>query len=161
DDGTFHNFIRNPNGTFTNILQTDTAAIAFGINSANTVVGMNGLGQAIQISSTGTVTTLFQPATNNAPSAAFGINDKGTIVGQYTVGGQTPGFLKNGSNLIRLDAPSGPDTVNAQGINNNGLVVGFYVGTDGQDHGFKANPKGALNGQLTGTAIADPTIPNV
>src|SRR5215475_5916905 len=37
DDGTFHNFIRNPNGTFTNILQTDTAAIAFGINSANTV----------------------------------------------------------------------------------------------------------------------------
>src|SRR5262249_12937398 len=49
DDGTFHNFIRNPNGTFTKILQTDTAAIAFGINNSNTVVGMNGQMQAIQV----------------------------------------------------------------------------------------------------------------
>jgi hypothetical protein len=57
--------------------------------------------------------------------------------------------------------PSGPNTVNAQGINNKGLVVGFYVGTDGQDHGFMANERAAKNGTLTGTAITDPTIPTV
>ena len=51
--------------------------------------------------------------------------------------------------------------MNAQGINNKGLVVGFYVGTDGQVHGFMANQGAATNGTLTGTAIADPTIPNV
>ena len=62
---------------------------------------------------------------------------------------------------IRIDAPSGPDIVNAQGINNFGLVVGFYVGTDGQDHGFIAHERDARFGELTGTAVADPTIPPV
>ena len=47
------------------------------------------------------------------------------------------------------------------GINNKGLVVGFYVGTDGQDHGFTASDRAAKNGTLTGTAVADPTIPAV
>ena len=53
------------------------------------------------------------------------------------------------------------DVVNAQSINNKGLVVGFYVGNDGQDHGFMASEGTAKKGTLTGTAIADPTIPTV
>ena len=40
-------------------------------------------------------------------------------------------------------------------------MVGFYVGTDGQDHGFIASQKAAKHGTLTGIAVADPTIPNV
>ncbi len=56
---------------------------------------------------------------------------------------------------------SGPNVVNAQGINNKGLVVGFYVGTDTQVHGFMASQGAAKHGTLTGTAIADPTIPTV
>ncbi len=75
-----------------------------------------------------------------------------------------PGFFLSsqpGNGLITINAPSGPNSVNAQGVNNNGLIVGFYVGTDGQDHGFKANASAARSGNLTGTAIADPTIPNV
>ena len=51
--------------------------------------------------------------------------------------------------------------MNAQGINNNGLIVGFYLGNDGQVHGFDANIANASGGTLVGTAIADPTIPNV
>ena len=76
----------------------------------------------------------------------------------------TPGFyLPNSASpsFVTIDAPSGPDVVNAQGINNNGLIVGFYLGTDGQVHGFKANPGAMTSGALTGTAIADPTIPPV
>ena len=53
--------------------------------------------------------------------------------------------------------------MNAQSINNQGLVVGFYVGNDGQVHGFMASQGAAKKGTftLTGTAIADPTIPAV
>jgi hypothetical protein len=75
-----------------------------------------------------------------------------------------PGFYLPLSTLAvftRIDSPSGPDVVNAQGVNNNGLVVGFYVGADGQDHGFDANIMSERNGELAGTPIADPTIPTV
>ena len=51
--------------------------------------------------------------------------------------------------------------VNVQGINDNGLVVGFYVGNDDQFHGFLAHTSSISNGMLTGTAITDPTIPPV
>lgn len=72
-------------------------------------------------------------------------------------------FLANNASqsLITIDAPSGPNIVNAQGINSNGLIVGFYVGLDGQVHGFSAPLGAAVNGVLTGIPIADPTIPAV
>lgn len=50
---------------------------------------------------------------------------------------------------------------NAQGVNNFGLIVGFYVGTDGNFHGFTANVNNAKNGVLTGTPVADPKMPVV
>ena len=65
---------------------------------------------------------------------------------------------QEGKGLVRIDAPSGPDTVNAQGVTQKGEIVGFYVGTDGQDHGFIADVSQAKHGQLTATPIADPTI---
>jgi uncharacterized membrane protein len=80
-------------------------------------------------------------ATPGTPSAAFGINDNGNIVGQFTSALAIPGFFianNSGQNFTTINAPSGPDTVNAQGVNDAGLIVGFYVGTDGQDHGFMA-----------------------
>ena len=123
------------------------------------MVGTDGNGNAFDLSG-GKVQT-FIPLGGSA-ATAFGINDQGTIVGQYTNGGEMPGFIRpNAQDAIRINAPSGPDIVNAQGINNEGLVVGFYVGTDGQDHGFMANERDAQDGELTGTAIADPTIPTV
>ena len=51
--------------------------------------------------------------------------------------------------------------MNAQGVNNFGLIVGFYVGTDGQTHGFIANASKARKGVLVGTAVSDPEIPSV
>jgi hypothetical protein len=41
------------------------------------------------------------------------------------------------------------------------LIVGFYVGNDGQDHGFMASASAAVGGNLTGVPIADPVIPSV
>jgi hypothetical protein len=161
DNMAFTNFRANPlTSLAANELNINnaTAAMAFGINSAGSVVGTDGAGNAFSLIG-GTLST-FIP-TGGSAATAFGINDKGVIVGQYTVGDTVPGFIQSGTTLTTINAPSGPNTVNAQGINNNGLVVGFYVGTDGNQHGFMANAGSASNGMLTGTPIADPTIPPV
>jgi len=161
--GAFTNFVRNPDGSFTTLnLNGTITAMAFGINSAGDVVGTDGNGNAVFLPHGGSANTLAVPGSTAA--TAFGINDNGNIVGQFTSATAMPGFFlssSSGGSLTRIDAPSGADTVNAQGINNNGLIAGFYVGTDGQDHGFDAKIQNALGGSLTGTAIADPTIPNV
>jgi hypothetical protein len=134
-------------------------ASALGINSSGTVVGADGKGHGVSLSR-GVVKT-FNPA-GASSSAALGINDKGTIVGNEVTSTASPGFiLVNGHTFITVNAPSGPNNVRAQGINNKGLVVGYYVGADSQLHGFMLNAKGVKTGTLTGTVIADPTIPAV
>ena len=155
---TFANYSGTPASTTT--LSTGAGQIAFGINSASNVVGGNGT-TAFFLPHGGALQPLATPA---GAINAFGINDAGNIVGQFTAGTATPGFLLSSSassSFTTINAPSGPNTVNAQGINNNGLVVGFYVGTDGQDHGFDLNSAVGVGTTRTGTAIADPTIPAV
>ena len=169
DNLNFVNFTANPlvSQTPTDLNVNSPAAMAFGINSAGVVVGTDGNGNAFALDR-GTLTS-FLP--NGATSAlAFGINDQGGIVGQYTsANGNTPGFITSlsnveggGSNYVTVNAPTGTaigDFVNVQGINDNGLVVGFYIGNDDEDHGFLAHTSSISNGMLTGIAIADPTIP--
>lgn len=158
--GNFANYLRQPNGT-TTALNVGSPGMAFGVNSAGNVVGVGQNGSAFFLPKSGSPQTLTTPGTT---STGFGINDNGNIVGQYTTGNATPGFYlasQAGNGLITINAPSGPNTVNAQGVNNNGLIVGFYVGNDGQDHGFTANTAMANGATLTGIAVADPTIPNV
>lgn len=161
--GALTNSVRNPNGTFTTLnINGSTTAMAIGINSGGNVVGTDGNGNAFFLPPGGPVQTFIPLGGTSA--AAFGINDTGNIVGQYTSAAASPGFFvasSSSSSGISINAPSGPNTVNAQGVNNNGLIVGFYVGTDGQDHGFMALVSNAVGGALTGTAIADPTIPPV
>jgi hypothetical protein len=163
DTGNFTNFVRNPDGSFTTLsIGGSTTAMAIGINNAGNVVGTDGLGNAFYLPNGGSVQTL---SALGAGAVALGINDAGNIVGQFTNGtGQTPGFylLSNSSvTPVVINAPSGPNAVNAQGINNGGLIVGFYLGTDGQDHGFMALISHAVGGVLTGSPIADPSIPKV
>ena len=162
NNGGFHNFTVNPlRSRSVKVLNINgsTTAMAFGTNSSGTVVGTDGNGNAFTLSN-GKLKTFIPPGGMSA--VAFGINDMGTIVGQDVTANGTPGFIRvNPKTYITINAPSGPNVVNAQSINNKGLVVGFYVGTDGQDHGFMANEGTAKNGTLTGTAITDPTIPTV
>jgi len=159
--GLFTNFVRNPDGTFTTLnLGGAGSAMAMGINSAGDVVGTQN-GTAFFLPNGGLPGTLTTPA---GATTAFGVNDQGNIVGQFNSATASPGFfLANsaGNGLITINPPSGPNIVNAQGVNDNGLVVGFYVGTDGQDHGFITRVSSAQNGSLSGTGVADPAIPNV
>jgi hypothetical protein len=161
--GTFINFTADPlRSRATKLLNIkgSTTAMAFGINSAGTVVGSDGHGKAFSLTRRGVLKT-FIP-TGGKSATAFGINDQGTIVGQYVTSTATPGFIQvQGKSYVTISAPSGPNTVSAQGINDKGLVVGFYVGKNGQDHGFMVNARGVKHGTLTATAVADPTIPHV
>jgi hypothetical protein len=154
------NFTGTPGSTTT--LNTGVGQVAFGINSAGTVVGGNGT-TAFVLPSGGTLQPLCIPS--NA-TTAFGINDVGNIVGQYSSNGNTPGFFLSSSgagSFVTLNSPTpGPgNVVNAQGVNNLGTIVGFYMGSDGQDHGFRAQAASAKNNTITVSPIADPKIPPV
>ena len=154
---TFTNFSGNPLSLTQ--LNTGTGQTAFAINGAGNVVGGNGT-NAFFLPNGGSLQNLTTPAT---AINAFGINDNGNIVGQFTSGTNTPGFILNGFNstsFTTINQPVGvtADVINAQGINNHGLVVGFYLGNDGQVHGFTANAP-TTPGTITATAVADPKIP--
>jgi hypothetical protein len=156
---TFTNFVGT--SAATTQLNTGAGQIAFGINSAGDVVGGNGT-TAFFMSNGGSLQNLATPA---SAINAFGINDKGNIVGQFTSGANTPGFVLTSSAstvFTTINQPTGvtPDLINAQGINNNGLVIGFYLGNDGQVHGFRANAP-STPGSITATPIGDPVIPPV
>jgi hypothetical protein len=160
DNMNFNNFTTNPPFSSNSILLNINGsmnAMANGINSAGTTVGTDGSNNAFTLN--GTIFGPFIPG-GGVSAVAFGINDKFAVSGQYTTPvDTTPGFLLNDGTHTTINAPSGPNVVNAQGVNNNGLVVGFYLGTDGQVHGFTFNSKMAINNMDTGTPIADPTIP--
>jgi PEP-CTERM motif len=164
DNQNLTNFTANPlTSTSANVLSSLASnAMALGVNSAGSVVGGDGAGNAFIISGGGSPVSFLPGASTMA--TAFGINDGGAISGTMTTSAGSPGFVLNGDNLITINAPNGAtnNVVNAQGINNNGLVVGFYLGNDGVNvHAFMGNVSSAVGGVLTGTAIADPTIPPV
>jgi hypothetical protein len=85
---------------------------------------------------------------------AFGVNDKATIVGQYADSntGTTPGLVNSSGALTTLNPAL---VTNAQGINDNGLVTGFYSTDATHSHGFPFNTRTSSY-----TLIADPDVPN-
>jgi hypothetical protein len=155
----FTNFVLNPNQTFTTLnVFGDPLANANGINSGGTVVGSSG-GNAFYLNSG---TSGFLPPVspgNTASETAFGINDHNTIVGQFVDNGTgtTPGFVYSaGGTFTILNPVVNAAVTNAQSINDNGIVAGFYS-TDGvHQHGFLYNTN---TGQYT--LAPDPSQPNL
>jgi hypothetical protein len=154
----FTNFIRYPNGTIAALaIGGGPLAMANGINDSGTVVGMDSNGTAFSLAG-GTLTTLPNVNGDTASETAFGINDSGLVVGQYTdsVTGTTPGFLFSGSAFTNLNPVVNAAVTNAQSINDDGLVTGFYS-TDGvHQHGFFYNLE---TNQFT--LPADPNVANL
>jgi hypothetical protein len=151
------NFVRNPNGTFTTLnINNDPLAMANGINNANTVVGASN-NQAFE--QTGALFTTL-PAVNSTTvsQVAFGISDHSVIVGQFTdsATGTQPGFVYNGSTYTILNPVVNAVVVNAQSVNNQGLVAGFYSTDGAHQHGFLFNDV-SNNFQL----LPDPNVANL
>jgi hypothetical protein len=152
------NFVRSPDGTIATLnINNDPLANANGINQNGVVVGTSG-GQAFSFGN-GLLTLL--PAAlpgNTAAETAFGINDSSTVVGQFVENSTDtePGFVYMNGQFTILNPVSNAIVTNAQGINNQGIVTGFYS-TDGQhQHGFFLNTG---TGQFT--LPADPNQPNL
>jgi hypothetical protein len=154
------NFVRNPDGIFSTLnINNDLLANANGINANGVVVGTTG-GQAFSLDQ-GLLTLLPQVLPDNtAAETAFGVNDNNAaeMVGQFTEDSTDtqPGFVYANGLFTVLNPVSNAVVTNAQGVNNNGLVTGFYS-TDGQhQHGFFFNTN-------TDTFFlpADPVQPNL
>jgi len=158
-DGAFNNFIRNVDGSFTLLNFAGSAgAMANGLNVNGQVVG--GLGSTAFFLTNGGNTVIPIPSVTGTTTAeaAFGINDHGTIVGQYSdsTTGTSPGFVYSKGSFTTLNPVTNDSQVFAQGINNNGLVVGFY-NTDGvHDHGFLFNTSTSSY-----KLLADPNVANL
>jgi probable HAF family extracellular repeat protein len=156
------NFVRNPDGSFTNLSvvnNASTAAMANGINDNNTVVGGIGTNAFLLANNYAILVNLPQPNPGNTISeVAFGINASGAIVGQYVdnVTDTTPGFVFANNKFTILVPGANTTVTNAQSINNDGQVVGFYSADGVHQHGFLYN----TTTQST-TFLPDPTGPNV
>lgn len=157
--GAFTNFVRNVNGSFTTLsFSSSSTAMANGINSSDQVVGSVGSSAFFLTNGGNTVITLPSVNGSTTAEAAFGINDKGTIVGQYTDSntGTSPGFVYAKGSYTTLNPVANDEQVFAQGINNNGLVVGFYNTDGAHDHGFLFN---TITDSYT--LLADPNVSNL
>ena len=86
--------------------------------------------------------------------------DPGQIVGAFydTVGnGHLRGFLRDRGRYTRIDVPGTEDGFTyAQGINNGGLIVGYYArNDDDSDHGFVLGPHGCTTVDVPGALWTD------
>ena len=158
-NGAFNNFIRNVDGSLTSVSFVGSAeAMANGLNANGQVVGSLGSTAFFLTNGGNTVITIPSVTGTTTAEAAFGINDRGTIVGQYTdsATGSSPGFVLAKGFFTSLNPVSNDAQVFAQGINNNGLVVGFYNTDGAHDHGFLFNTN-----TNSYTLLSDPNVSNL
>ena len=92
---------------------------------------------------------------------AFGLNDGGPgglVVGQFLDGNtaNTPGFLFGTGGFTTLIQNIAAIVTNAQGVNNHGLVTGFWSADGVHQHGFFYN---STTQQFA--LPADPNVPNL
>ena len=94
------------------------------------MVGENG--SLAFVFSGGICSSLLNVNATTTSEFAFGVNDKETIVGGYADSntGTTSGLVYRSGAFTTLNPVVNALVTNAQGINNNGLVTGFYS-TDG------------------------------
>ncbi|MDE3168364.1 MAG: hypothetical protein KGN36_21360, partial [Acidobacteriota bacterium] len=153
----FTNFIRNPNGTFTPENLSDPLAMANGINDTPTLVGAHSNGTAFAFTG-GTLLPLAAVNSTTTIEAAFGISDNGLIAGQFqdSATGTTPGFLLSGGVYTILNPVPTAVVTNAQSVNNNGVVAGFYSTDGAHQHGFFYNSASHLY-----TLAPDPVVANL
>lgn len=143
--GPDHAYILNEAGNVYEVLTIphSTSAQATGINNQSSVCGFyvdaGGVNHGWLLVQ-GTFTVLDFPMSTG--SQALGVNGNGIVVGFYTDSAQnTHGFTYNSATKVwqSIDDPNGVGTTIVNGINDNGLLVGFS-GTAPINSGFVATP---------------------
>ncbi len=150
NNGNFHNFTVNPlksnSATLLNI-NGSTTAMAFGTNSAGTVVGTDGNGNAFTLSN-GKVKT-FIPLGGMSATAVVGFyvgtdgQDHGFMASQGAAkkGTLTATAIADPTIPTVAGEPEGTTFVFSQilGINDHGIAVGYYGDSTTSQHGFIYN----------------------
>lgn len=138
----FANGFSDNGGVFNSISVPATfGTVANGINGLGNIVGQSSTGTIFAISDhgfldvSGVFTTLDDPLAGSQGTVASGINDAGTVVGFYMDGsGFQHGFLESGSVFTTQDI-AGSTSSAIYGINNLGQTVGYFVDAAGA-HGY-------------------------
>lgn len=155
-DNHFHGFLLNlSDGSFSQIADLSIDTLAFKINNEGQIVGnymaADGLSHGFLLSQ-GTFSPIDFPGAIETDLG--GINNNGQIVGDYVDtdnhfhgflfanGSYTtvalPGVIQNanGSTIFNLNF-----NVAIEGINDNGVITGVFLGADGNFHGFVGVPQ--------------------
>jgi probable HAF family extracellular repeat protein len=104
-----------------------TAATATSVNNTGEVSGFYADTSGVHgfILNLGTFTPLNYPGA--AATSALGLNNKGEVVGTYTASsGEVHGFVYEGGKFQSVDDPDGIGETMINGVNDNGVIVGFY-----------------------------------
>jgi uncharacterized membrane protein len=141
--GTAHGYIRDPNGAFRLFDPPDASEGDFAqdINANGDIVGVIGGITHSYLFSGGKFTTFSAPTSGD--TEANGVNDTDQITGIWTADKPLSGFFKSGSNFFDVVVPDSSN-VQAQDLNNNGVVVGIFSTAEGAtpgDHGFIGKPQ--------------------
>jgi len=169
-------------GYYSNSINNTTPDIPYtydevgGVFHVITIPGAVGGAQATGINNSGVICGFYIDSNNvnhgwiifngvfmplNIPGSTFtqalGLNNRGKVVGAFTdAGGQTHGFVYSigTASYQTIDAPEGVGTTIVNGINDRGVLVGFY-GTAPVNSGFVATPTGTTADTDEPTARTD------
>jgi uncharacterized membrane protein len=124
------------------ILPAQTNLFATGVNDHQDVAGYfvdAGNNTHGFILAGGTFTQLDVPFASGLSTVAYGINNAGEVVGvYYPAGNDSPveGFTYSNGTYAKIKSYPQATGTYAEGLNNNGDIVGFYVDADFGYHGF-------------------------
>jgi hypothetical protein len=154
--GNNHGYTYNTRrGAFTPVTVPGSAGVTTAaINDRDQVTGFDttaaGATQGFVRDSSGKITSLAYPGAGM--TQALGLNNRGEVVGAYQVGSggaaATHGFTWTAKGGFKtVDDPDGMGTTTVNGVNDAGVLVGFYVDAAGNTHGMLAKPgRGSGNG---------------
>jgi hypothetical protein len=121
-----------------------------GVNDGDVIEGAftDASGQHGFVDGPGGLARFDYPGTDGV-TQAFAIDNSGDVVGVYTdAAGADHGFLRSSNGTVTaLASPPGAGSGQGQGtfptgITDRGVIVGYYVGTDGVAHGYAQGPGG-------------------
>jgi YVTN family beta-propeller protein len=163
-DAVRHGFLRQANGVFVTIDPAgSTLTVAIGISDLGVIVGAwedaSGRLHGFTQSPGGTFSIVDFPGA--VDTALTGINDSGTIVGGYDLGDQTTNIsfvLRQGVFTSFEDPAAASMQTVGNGINDAGVISGFYMDAAGNTHGFARGVGGGFqNYDFPGSTFTDAT----
>jgi hypothetical protein len=155
-------------GSFTPVtVAGSTSVTAAAINDRQQIAGFDtnsaGTTEGFVRDSSGRITSLAFPGATM--TQALGLNNRGEVVGVYQVGSgssaATHGFTWTAKTRFKtVDDPNGVGNTTVNGVNDAGVLVGFYVDAAGNTHGMLAKPgsAGPITERLNLAAMPNGTV---